>query len=252
MPEEINRITCDHCSTLLFSPTTTGVENLKNEGFTIEATPPYDIDHPGVFHCGDVMYDNALFFSELAKEKAGLLKNLDLADKDFILATIHRDNNTDIPERLKAIFIALLEIANEHDENIVIPLHPRTLKMMDKQLSAQLVEAIKSNNKIRIIEPVSFLEMTLLEKKASLIITDSGGVQKESYFHHKPCIILRPETEWVEIVENGSAIIVDADLNKILAAYQYYAEYQHLSFPPLYGDGKAAWFICDQLLAASL
>lgn len=248
MPEEINRITCDHCSTLLFSPTTTGVANLKREGFPINADAPHTIDHPGVFHCGDVMYDNALFFSELAESKSALLEKYGLEDEGFILATIHRNNNTDIPERLSAIFSAIIEIAEKYNEKIVIPLHPRTLKMLDKQLAGEMMDVIKNDKRILIIKPVSFLEMTLLEKKASLIMTDSGGVQKESYFHHKPCIILRPETEWVEIVENGSAIITDADLNKILAAYQYFSEYQHLSFPPLYGDGRAAWFICDKLL----
>ncbi len=247
MPEEINRISCDHCSTLLFSPTSSGVNNLKREGFPINADAPYNIDHPGVFHCGDVMYDNALFFAELAEEKSALLEKLGIMDKDFILATIHRNNNTDIPERLQAIFSAILEIVKKHDETIVIPLHPRTLKMLDRQLPEEMMMAIKNDRRIMIIEPVSFLEMTLLEKKASLIMTDSGGVQKESYFHHKPCIILRPETEWVEIVENGSAVIADANYEKILSAHRHFREDQDLSFPPLYGDGRAAWFILNKL-----
>jgi UDP-GlcNAc3NAcA epimerase len=248
MPEEINRITCDHCSTLLFSPTLSGIKNLEKEGFSAKARPPYSLDHPGVFHCGDVMYDNALFFAEVAEEKSDLLKKLNIGNKCFVLATIHRDNNTDVPERLQAIFAAIIEIADKYDEHIVIPLHPRTLKMLDKQLPIEMTDTLRENDKIQITEPVSFLEMTLLEKKASLILTDSGGVQKESFFQHKACIILRPETEWVEIVENGSAIVADADHENIMKAYRHFKKNPPQSFPPLYGDGKAAWFICDKLI----
>jgi UDP-GlcNAc3NAcA epimerase len=248
MPEEINRITCDHCSTLLFSPTVAGVENLARESFPIHSKPPYDVDHPGVFHCGDVMYDNALHYAALAEEKSDILEKSGINEVGFVLATIHRDNNTDIPERLESIFSAIFRIAEDHQEKVVIPLHPRTLKMLDRQLSPGLLNKVKSASNIKIIPPVSFLEMILLEKNASLILTDSGGVQKESYFHHKACIILRAETEWVEIVENGSAIIADADEEKILAAYDHFSKTPPRSFPSLYGDGKAAWFICEQLL----
>ncbi len=248
MPEEINRITCDHCSTLLFSPTQAGLENLSREGFPANSTPPYNVDHPGVFHCGDVMYDNALFFSEIAEQQTGILKKLGLTGKSFILSTIHRDNNTDIAERLNAIFSSILRIATDHGETIVLPLHPRTLKMIDRHLDNTLLDGIRSSKNIIMIPPVSFLEMIMLEKHSSMIITDSGGVQKESYFYHKPCIILRPETEWVEIVENGSAVIADADPEKILSAYQHFLENPPASFPPLYGDGRAAWFVCETVL----
>ncbi len=248
MPEEINRITCDHCSTLLFSPTKAGIDNLAREGFNIQANPPFSIDHPGVFHCGDVMYDNALFFSEIAEEQSDILNKLDLEEDNFILSTIHRDNNTDIPERMNAIFSALFKIATDKQETIVLPLHPRTLKMLYTLPDKNLLNDIRLSSHLKIIPPVSFLEMIMLEKHASMIMTDSGGVQKESYFYHKPCIILRPETEWVEIVENGSAIIADADEEKIMDAYYHFSKNPLLSFPPLYGDGKAAWFICNQLL----
>jgi len=248
MPEEINRITCDHCSTLLFSPTQAGVDNLAKEGFPINAAAPYNADQPGVFHCGDVMYDNALYFSSIADEKSDILTRLGISGKKFILATIHRDSNTDIPRRLQAIFKAMLKISAEGGEQIILPLHPRTLKMLEGHENKDLLADILSSEQIQLISPVSFLEMIMLEKNASLIMTDSGGVQKESYFHHKPCIILRPETEWVEIVENGSAIIADADQEKILSAYAHFMSKPDLKFPPLYGDGKAAWFICDKLL----
>lgn len=251
MPEEINRITCDHCSTLLFSPTKAGVENLGREGFPIEAAPPYSPDHPGVFHCGDVMYDNALYFSAIADEKSDILGKHSLEPDKFILATIHRDNNTDNAERLRAIFSALNKISAGQEEKIILPLHPRTLKMLDAQLGDKLLQEIRSSNKILIIPPVSFLEMIMLEKHSSMIITDSGGVQKESYFHHKACIILRPETEWVEIVDGGSAIIADANEKNILAAFKHFKDNPPKSFPPLYGDGRAAWFICDKLVEGS-
>lgn len=249
MPEEINRITCDHCSTLLFSPSSTGIENLSKEGFPINATAPYSINQPGVFHCGDVMYDNALYFSDIAEERSDIIERLDLEDGQFILATIHRDNNTDIPDRLQSIFSAIIKISKA--ETVVLPLHPRTRKMLERHSDKALLDEIRSSDYIKLIPPVSFLEMIMLEEHASLIMTDSGGVQKESYFHHKPCIILRPETEWVEIVENGSAVIADADEKKILSAYDHFKNKPPDSFPPLYGDGKAAWFICDMLLSST-
>jgi len=245
MPEEINRITCDHCSTLLFSPTGAGVHNHANEGFNISARPPYSIDRPGVFHCGDVMYDNALHFSGVAEERSKILEQLEVQKGDYILATIHRDGNTDIPERLESIFKAIIKIS--HEEMLVLPLHPRTKKMIEKH-PGNLVERMQESGNILLIPPVSFLDMIMLEKHASLIMTDSGGVQKESYFYHKPCLILRPETEWVEIVENGGAKICDADENKIMEAYRYYKANPPVSFPSLYGDGRAAWFICEKLL----
>jgi len=248
MPEEINRITCDHCSTLLFSPTKAGLNNLTREGFSIHTGPPYSIDHPGVFHCGDVMYDNALYFSEIAEKRSDILERLELAGENFILSTIHRDSNTDVPGRLQAIFSALLKIAVNHQEKIVLPLHPRTLKMLDTMPDKDLLANLHSSDHIKLIPPVSFLEMIMLEKHSSLILTDSGGVQKESYFYHKPCIILRTETEWIEIVENGSAIIADADEEKILSAYEHFKNNPPRNFPPLYGDGRAAWFICEKLL----
>lgn len=250
MPEEINRITCDHCSTLLFSPTIAGINNLQKEGFNTNTTAPFSIDRPGVFHCGDVMYDNAIHFSALAESKSGILEKLKLQKGDFILATIHRDNNTDNADRLKAIFHSLITIAESHNETIALPLHPRTLKMLDIQLDEKLLGKVKNSDTLKIIPPVSFLDMIMLEKHASMIITDSGGVQKESYFHQTPCIILRPETEWVEIVENGSAKIADADPDKILTAYAHFNSAPTLAYPPLYGDGQAAWFILDTILDA--
>ena len=246
MPEEINRIVCDHCSTLLFSPTLAGLENLRREGFPIDNDGPYTIDNPKVYHCGDIMYDNSLHFAHIAEQKTDIIQRLALTDKPFILATIHRDSNTDHPERLSAIFKALIQLSKEC--HIVLPLHPRTAKFMKANLDKSLQKQISSCLNIQIIPPVSFLEMIALERHAQLVVTDSGGVQKEAYFFQKPCIILRPETEWVEIVETGNAILADADENRIMQAWQHFKGNPPTVFPEIFGDGHAAEFMLEQML----
>ncbi len=248
MPEEINRILCDHASTLLFSPTRTGVKNLLKEGFRKDAEPPFSADNPAVFHCGDVMYDNSLYFGELAKSRSKVLQENNLEPGRFTLGTIHRPQNTDDAKRLTSIFEAFLQISAAHDVDIFLPLHPRTSKLLDKNLAPALLAKIKDQPRLKISGPVSFLDMIRLEQDTSLILTDSGGVQKESYFFKKPCVILRPQTEWIEIVEQGTAIIADADRNKILDAFGNLYRNQSLEFPPLFGDGKAAEFICEQII----
>jgi len=245
MPEEINRIVCDHVSSLLFTPTKTGYQNLLNEGFK-ENKSPFTVDNVGIFHCGDVMYDNSLFFADVAEDKTSILPDLNLLNKAFILATIHRDHNTDNPVRLHAIFEALLEITVEKKIQVVLPLHPRTKKKMET-LPVELSKRIKANSYIYVIPPVSFLEMIVLEKNAKLIITDSGGVQKEAYYFHKPCVILRPETEWVEIIEAGTGILADADKEKIKEAVNQLL-YKNFEFPAIFGDGHVAEFICQTLI----
>lgn len=246
MPEEINRIMCDHASTLLFSPTATGYQNLLSEGFEDLEEGPYSMDRPKIYHCGDVMYDNSLYFSQLAKDRSGVLKEHGLEPGSFILGTIHRDNNTDIPERLTAVFEALLEISE--DAKIVLPLHPRTQKKMQEVLSNDLLDEIKACESLIMIPPVSFLDMVLLEDSSQMIITDSGGVQKESYFFKKPCLILRPETEWVEIVQAGAARICDADKDLILKNYQDFTINPPQNFKEIFGNGHAAEFICGEIL----
>ncbi len=248
MPEEINRIMCDHVSTLLFSPTKSGYDNLLKEGFKENNLPPYTFDNPKIFHCGDVMYDNSLYFSKIAEQKTNILKEYNLENVPFILATIHRNNNTDEPIRLNALFSAINKIAKENKIKIIIPLHPRTAKLLSQNLSAELYNIIQTNEYIKITPPVSFLEMIALEKNSSLVITDSGGVQKEAFFFQKTCIILRSETEWVELVNCGSAKIVDADESKIMKAYSDFSITKKLKYPNLFGDGKAAEFICDAIL----
>jgi UDP-GlcNAc3NAcA epimerase len=246
MPEEINRIVCDHCSTLLFSPTRAGVENLKREGFPIDNEPPYTIDNPKVYHCGDIMYDNSLHFAEVAETKTNIIRQLGLEDTPFILATVHRNANTDEPTRFHAIFSALIELSKE--SLIVLPLHPRTSKLLKTNLVKEKQEQLFNSSNIKIIPPVSFLEMIALERHTRLVMTDSGGVQKEAYFFKKPSIILRPETEWVEIVQTGNAILADADEGRILAAWRHFKSHPHTDFPAIFGDGQASVFILEQLL----
>jgi UDP-GlcNAc3NAcA epimerase len=248
MPEEVNRILCDHISSLLFSPTKTGFDNLVKEGFNKHAEPPYNADNPKIYHCGDVMYDNSVYFSSISDSKSNILARLNLTKNKFVLATIHRNNNTDEPVRLNSLFKSLNDISNENNLEIVLPLHPRTAKLLEINLTKELYSQIKTNTKFKIIEPASFLDMVALEKNCTLVITDSGGVQKEAFYFEKPCIILRPETEWIELVECGAAIVADADEEKIKLAFKRLYSKPDLTFPKLYGDGKAAEFICGEMI----
>jgi UDP-GlcNAc3NAcA epimerase len=248
MPEEINRILCDHISTLLFSPTKTGLKNLIAEGFETQNTGPCNADHPKVFHCGDIMYDNSMHFSLLADPKSTFLKMHSLQKGAYLLATIHRDNNTDDPERLNALFSCFDRLSRNENIPIVLPLHPRTAKLLEKNLDPFIYALVIANPFIKILPPASFLEMIALEMNAKIILTDSGGVQKEAYFFRKPCIILRPETEWVELIENGTAIIADANPVIIEEAYHYFKTAENLSYPMLFGNGHAAEFICEEIL----
>lgn len=248
MPEEINRIVCDHSSTLLFTPTQTGYNNLIREGFNIENQPPFTNDNPKVYLCGDVMYDNTLHFTKKAETCSTILSDNQLKANEYLLVTIHRDSNTDNTQRLNSIISAILKISEKYQQSVVLPLHPRTRKMMPLNLDKELYEKLTNNNKVIIIPPISFTDMMVLEKNASIILTDSGGVQKESYFMQKPCIVLRSETEWKELVEAEIAIVADADENKIIDSFEKLYHSKKLKFPPLFGDGKAAEFIAEKII----
>lgn len=249
MPEELNRIMSDHASTLLFAPTNAAFKNLIAEGFKPDNSPPFSIDNPKIYFTGDIMYDNTLFFASLAeKKKSFLFEKLQIERDAFGLATIHRDLNTDDVLRLNSILSTILTLAEEHKMVFVMPLHPRTNISLKNNLG-ELFTRLNSSKYIRIIPPVSFLEMTLLEKTSRIIITDSGGVQKESHFFKKPCIVLRKETEWVELVSNGTAMLADADPALITAAFSFYlSKGSKLDFPGFYGDGKTADFILKEIL----
>lgn len=187
MPEEINRVIADQLSEVLLVPTETAAQNLMREG----------IASSRVHRVGDVMYDAALYFGSIAETKSSILRTLGLGAKTYILATVHRAENTDSPQRLLAIFEGLAEVAEKTP--VVLPLHPRTRAILEKGEPALKHAA----SKLRIVDPVGYLDMIQLEKNARALATDSGGVQKEAFFFRVPCVTLRDETEWVELVELG-------------------------------------------------
>ena len=232
MPEEHNRVLTDHCADLLFCPTQTAVDNLAREGIT-----------QGVHRVGDTMYDAVLQFSEMARERSIILQDLGLKPKEYLLATVHRPYNTDIEENLRNILAAFGEIG----EPIVFPVHPRTRKKiagLEGTLDLQ-----RSASNLQLIEPVGYLDMLMLEQHARLILTDSGGMQKEAYFFGVPCVTLRPETEWVETVEAGWNVLAGADIGRIVMATREFPLPE--SCPTVYGDGQAAfgivgWMVTDE------
>lgn len=233
MPEEVNRIVADRLSSLLFCPTDAAIRNLESEGVV-----------SGVENVGDVMYDVALFYRERAKRQSGILESLSLAEGEFALTTCHRAENTDDPVRLGEIVAALAELSEKL--KVVLPLHPRTRKLLDDTGLARKL------GKVKIVAPVPFLDMVALEQAAKLILTDSGGVQKEAFFYGVPCITMRDETEWVETVALGWNRLVGASTAAISAAV---AECLNNSLPPFpkspYGDGHAARQIVASLIRNS-
>jgi UDP-GlcNAc3NAcA epimerase len=249
MPEELNRIVSDHSSTLLFAPTNAAFKNLMYEGFKPENSPPYTIDNPKIYLTGDIMYDNSLFFASLAEnKKSNILQQHSLERDNFVLVTIHRETNTDDVTRLNNIFTTLKTLAEERTIKLVMPLHPRTTISLKSKLR-KLYNGLCECNFIEIIPPVSYLEMILLEKNCRMIVTDSGGVQKESHFFKRPCMVLRKETEWIELISNGTSVLVDADPDKIRREFiRLLDSHSELEYPGFYGDGKAAEFILKEIL----
>jgi len=242
MPEEINRITTDHVSTLLFAPTQTAVDNLRREGFNLEEQQTPTIDSPLVLRSGDVMYDNALHFSNRPEGDA-YLQGLGLERERYAVATIHRDNNTDVPERLNSILDALKKWSTDNAMPVVVPSHPRLLKFLTESQQNDLQKA-----GLRLVPPASYVQMIALLASSRLVFTDSGGLQKEAYFVKRPCVILRPETEWVELTEGGHAIVTDADTTRILQAAHQLMNRSLKDWPQLYGDGHAAEQICQSII----
>ncbi len=231
MPEEVNRILTDHVSDLLLCPTHTATANLKNEGVT-----------RGVHHVGDVMYDAALVFAKVAGPSADVLAQYGVASKRFLLATVHRAENTDDPTRLQGILTALGNLASEACP-VLLPLHPRTRATL---ASRGLQALLERNPAFKTVEPVPFLDMIVLEQHAKLILTDSGGVQKEAYFHGVPCVTLRDETEWVETVDAGWNQLAGADQERIMLAA---ASARPGRVIDEYGDGNAAGKVVELLAA---
>ncbi|MCD6153323.1 MAG: UDP-N-acetyl glucosamine 2-epimerase [Syntrophobacterales bacterium] len=278
MPEEHNRVLTDHISDLLFCPTKTAVGNLINEGFKniagdgnlIESTNSRSLDSfplildpyssPLIANVGDVMYDSILHNIKLAERNSRVLDRLKIKPKNYVLATVHRAENTDYPERLMSIFEAFTQIAQD-DIPVIIPLHPRTRQCLSNskfkidgfvKTPSPLMgegrgegEGGGEKTPLRIIDPVSYLDMLMLEQNANAILTDSGGMQKEAYFLGVPCVTLRTETEWVETVETGWNVIAGADRGKIVEAVRCFKSGSPR--PELYGDGRASQKIVEIL-----
>jgi UDP-GlcNAc3NAcA epimerase len=231
MPEEINRILTDNVSSLLLCPTTTAVQHLANEGI-----------RDNVHHVGDVMYDAAGIFGTLADRKSQIIPELSLEKNSYYLATLHRAENTDFRDRLESILRAFAEISSRRCP-LIMPLHPRTRMYIEKYEFEDLIET----ESIKVIEPLSFLDMVMLEKYAKTILTDSGGVQKEAYFHSVSCVTLRDETEWVETINAGWNILAGACFDSICKSAS-----RVFSGKPIneYGDGETAGRIVKLLINA--
>lgn len=230
MSEEINRVLTDHASDMLFAPTATAVENLRQEGIPQER----------IFFTGDVMFDAALFYGAKADAESRILQKLGLRPGSYILATIHRAENTDDHERLRNIFQGLERVAQEIP--VVLPLHPRTRHALKEKLSVDRI-----GEGLLLIEPVGYLDMVMLEKNSHLIATDSGGVQKEAFFYQVPCATLRDETEWIELVELGWNRLVRPDsaaavFDGVLGMLETTGS---AGFP--FGEGNAAAEIAERL-----
>jgi UDP-N-acetylglucosamine 2-epimerase len=240
MPEEINRLLTDHLSTLLFCPTDQAVRNLSKEGIKDGGTRT-------VQNVGDVMYDSILYYSKIAEKRSTILRNLGFETRDetrdtsYYLATLHRAENTDDPKRLKSIFRALNEIGKKTP--VILPLHPRTKKVMKVH---RLFSTFKN---IKFIGPVSYLDMVKLEKNTKAVLTDSGGVQKEAYWLGVPCFTLREETEWVETVRSGRNVLVGTKAEKIMEGVEDFHKKGPLTGrAPIFGDGRASEKIVQLLV----
>ena len=229
MKEEYNRIETDKRSKWLFAPTSVAVKNLENEGI-----------RSGVYNVGDIMFDATKHFSKVSDKKSNILKTLGICPKEYYLVTIHRAENTDNINILRDIFIALGRIDTF---NIILPLHPRTAKVINSNIDIQNILSNKKN--IKITEPLGFLDIMALEKNAKIIITDSGGMQKEAYFHNVPCITLREETEWIETIDSDNNILCGHNIEKIINAINH-----SFSMNPIseYGNGDSAKKIIDILI----
>ncbi|HZV70241.1 MAG TPA: UDP-N-acetylglucosamine 2-epimerase (non-hydrolyzing) [Saprospiraceae bacterium] len=229
MPEEINRVVTDHVSEILFTPTDTADDNLHSEGISSDK----------IFQVGDVMYDASLYYGAKAHAKSTLLKELKLEAKGYYLATIHRPQNTDTKEALSLICNVLDEVAEKI--SVVLPVHPRTRAKM-REFNIALRHVI-------CIDPVGYLDMIALESQSALIITDSGGVQKEAYFHRVPCVTLRSETEWVELVRHRWNVVVPPSNDVDMVSIIHHQAETIGENVKLYGSGKASEKIAEHLVS---
>jgi len=227
MPEEINRVLTDRISDILFCPTQTAVDNLKTEG--------YEKLGCEIIFSGDIMLDAALLYSQKAKKPSEDISS------QYILTTIHREENTTNEERLKSIYNALKIISKEIQ--VIIPIHPRTRKQLDE------LHSTSRENNIKLINPLGYLEMLYLLRNCSLVITDSGGLQKEAYFFEKPCVTIRDETEWTELVKIGSNIVAGTNVHSIIDSYNHMKDSKITFSYKLFGSGNAAQIVVNEILA---
>ncbi|WP_245749642.1 non-hydrolyzing UDP-N-acetylglucosamine 2-epimerase [Palleronia marisminoris] len=230
MPEEINRILTDHCSDYLFTPTDAASRNLANEG----------IDSEKVLQVGDVMLDATIFFGDAGERHANILAEQGLSSGEYVLATIHRQDNTDDPNRLQAIFDGLSIVGRQMP--VFLPLHPRTRSRLEGQ-------GVSLGSGIMTTDPLGYLDMLALERQAAAIVTDSGGMQKEAYFQRVPCVTLRNETEWTELVETGWNRICPPMTGEAIAQAVFGAIGTQGEDVVLYGDGRASYRIAEELVS---
>jgi len=217
MPEEVNRILTDRISSLLLCPTDTAIENLEKEGYAV-----LKIEYS---KCGDIMKDAVSHYSKNSSQKSDIITRLGLRENNFVLATIHRQENTDSLENLKNIFEGLTEIHG--DKKVVMPLHPRTKNILATH---------KLEYPIEFIDPVGYFDMLELLKNCNLVVTDSGGLQKEAFFNKKFCMVAREQTEWVELVENGYAQLVGSNAEKMIASFKEFQQTNKDFKENIFGD----------------
>ncbi len=248
-PEEINRLICDHTSSMLFVPSDDGISCLEKEGFTIGKNSNADellLNSPRVYRCGDIMYDNTLYFKEKADGYFNsLCEKQNLPRDNYFLVTAHRPSNVDDSENLLQILQFFHYAIDVLKKKIIFPIHPRTQKLIASNSS---LSAMMDKPGLHCIPAVSFIEMIGLEKNSDIVITDSGGVQKEAYFMEKPCLIMLEETPWVELVQSGNAFLAGNSFELLCKGAVHFMEKKALNFPPIYGDGRSAEFICEQII----
>jgi len=233
MPEEINRVLTDHVSELLFAPTALAMDNLAREGIV-----------DGRVLAGDVMFDAAIFYGERARNTSRILDDVGLRPREYALVTIHRAENTDDHASLKEILLALNEVSEKVD--VVWPVHPRTRKLLQQDEFSRLISP-----RVRLIAPVGYLDMVVLEHGAAVVATDSGGVQKEAYFLKVPCVTLRSETEWLELVHSGWNRLCPVSSSTTIAAAILDGMGSTGQAVNLYGEGSAARLIVERLLQST-
>ncbi|MFM9986885.1 MAG: non-hydrolyzing UDP-N-acetylglucosamine 2-epimerase [Flavobacteriales bacterium] len=249
MPEELNRIVCDQLSTMLFTPTQQAIQNLAHEGMRYNAENPVSLSNPGIFECGDVMLDVARIFKEritaMSWKDVGLIQ----PTKKWILCTLHREQNTSNRDNLRSIVQSILTLPGTQDCEIVWPLHPRTKKLLESAGETDLLTQLWSHPAIHLCEPLSYLQTQFLLHHCGVVLTDSGGLQKEAFFAGKPSVIMRNETEWVELLDGHYTILCDCDQVRMTKAVTRQWNKDLDNSPSFYGNGNAAASILNTIVS---